>query len=62
MINASETKEDDEDFKNTIDEMFDELKEENPDHFAVRQYSKYKLAAGVLCCKRLINQNCVNTD
>jgi len=46
MINASETKEDDEDFKNTIDDMFDELEEENPDHFAVRQYKKYKLAAG----------------
>ena len=46
MINASETKEDNEDFKNIIDEMFDELEEENPDHFAVRQYKKYKLAAG----------------
>jgi len=46
MINASETKEDDEDFKNIIDEMFDELEDENPDHFAVRQYKKYKLAAG----------------
>jgi type IV secretory pathway TraG/TraD family ATPase VirD4 len=56
MINASETKEDNEDFKNIIDEMFDELEEENPDHFAVRQYKKYKLAAGVLCCKRCFNQ------
>ena len=46
MINASETREDDETFKNVIDKMFDELAEENPDHFAVRQYAKYKLSAG----------------
>ena len=46
MINASETREDDESFKNVIDEMFDDLAAENPDHFAVRQYSKYKLSAG----------------
>jgi len=46
MINASETREDDESFKNVIDEMFDELKEKAPDHFAVRQYVKYKLSAG----------------
>ena len=47
MINASETREDDEEFKNAIDLMFDELEEEDPDHFAVKQYKKYKLAAGV---------------
>jgi len=46
MINASETKEDDENYKNVIDEMFEELEAEKPDHFAVRQYRKYKLAAG----------------
>ena len=46
MINAMEVREDDEEFKNSVDLMFDELAEQNPDHFAVRQYSKYKLAAG----------------
>lgn len=46
FINASETKEDDEDFKNAVDEMFEELEAENPEHFAVRQYKKFKLAAG----------------
>ena len=46
MINAMEVREDDETFKNPIDLMFDALEEENPEHFAVRQYKKYKLAAG----------------
>ncbi|MCL2053019.1 MAG: type IV secretory system conjugative DNA transfer family protein [Oscillospiraceae bacterium] len=46
MINASETREDDENFKNSVDYMFDELAEKDPDHFAVRQYRKFKLAAG----------------
>jgi type IV secretion system protein VirD4 len=46
MINASEAREDDESFKNPVDELFDELEEKSPDHFAVRQYKKYKLAAG----------------
>ena len=46
MINASATREDDESFKNPIDRLFDELEAENPEHFAVRQYKKYKLAAG----------------
>ena len=46
MINASETREDDENFKNAVDLMFEELEEREPDHFAVRQYKKYKLAAG----------------
>ena len=46
MINASEAREDDEEFKNPIDLMFDELEEREPDHFAVKQYKKYKLAAG----------------
>lgn len=46
MINASEAREDDENFKNAVDLMFEELEKENPDHFAVRQYKKYKLAAG----------------
>ena len=46
MINASEAREDDESFKNAVDLMFDALEEKDPEHFAVRQYRKYKLAAG----------------
>ena len=46
FINASETKEDDEEFKNAVDELFEELEQEKPEHFAVRQYKKFKLAAG----------------
>ena len=46
FINASEAREDDEEFKNAVDELFEELEREKPEHFAVRQYKKYKLAAG----------------
>lgn len=46
MINASEAREEDENFKNAVDLMFEELEQEDPEHFAVRQYKKYKLAAG----------------
>ena len=46
FINAMEVREDDEEFKNPVDLMFDALEAEKPDHFAVRQYKKYKLAAG----------------
>ena len=46
MINASEAREDDEEFQNPVDLMFEELEEKDPEHFAVRQYKKYKLAAG----------------
>ena len=46
MINSMEVREDDEEFKNAVDLMLDELKERDPNHFAVRQYAKYKLAAG----------------
>lgn len=46
LINASEAREDDEDFKNPVDLLFDALEREDPNHFAVRQYKKYKLAAG----------------
>ena len=55
MINASEAREDDETFKNPVDVMFDELEARDPDHFAVKQYRKYKLAAGVVCSK--LHQN-----
>ena len=46
FINASEAREDDEEFKNAVDLLFEELEAEEPNHFAVRQYKKYKLAAG----------------
>ena len=57
FINAMEVREDDEEFKNPVDLMFDALEAEKPNHFAVRQYKKYKLAAGVVCFKRLLNQS-----
>ena len=56
LIDASEAREDDENFKNAVDLLFEELEAENSNHFAVRQYKKYKLAAGVVCSKRLLNQ------
>ena len=46
FINASEVREDDEEFENPVDLMFKELAQREPQHFAVRQYAKYKLAAG----------------
>ncbi len=46
FINAMEVREDDEEFKNPVDLMFEELEERDPNHFAVRQYAKYRLAAG----------------
>ena len=46
FINAMEVREDDEEFQNAVDLMFADLEKENPQHFAVRQYKKYKLAAG----------------
>mgnify|MGYP002625184070 FL=1 len=57
LVNAMETREDDEDFQNPVDLMFEALEKEKPDCFAVRQYKKYKLAAGVVCSKRLLNQS-----
>ena len=51
MINASEAREDDEDFQNPVDLMFERLEEKDPEHFAVKQYKKYKLAAGDICSK-----------
>ena len=56
MVNTMEVREDDEEFQNQVDLMFADLEKENPEHFAVRQYKKYKLAAGVVCSKRLLNQ------
>ena len=54
FINAMEVREDDEEFQNPVDLMFEELAQKSPNHFAVRQYAKYKLAAGDLCSKRLV--------
>ena len=54
MIDASEAREDDENFKNAVDLLFEELEADKPNHFAVRQYKKYKLAAGVITDKRLL--------
>ena len=51
FINAMEVREDDEEFQNPVDLMFAELEKEKPQHFAVRQYKKYKLAAGDICSK-----------
>lgn len=60
MINAMEVREDDENFKNAVDLLFDALEQKDPDHFALRQYKKYKLAAGktaksilISCASRL---------
>ena len=46
LLNESETREEDETYKNPVDMMFQELEEREPQHFAVRQYKKYKMAAG----------------
>lgn len=46
FLNAMEVREDDEDFQNPVDLMFEALEKKNPNHFAVRQYKKYLLAAG----------------
>lgn len=57
LINASEAREDDEEFQSPVDLLFAKLEKEHPDHFAVKQYRKFKLAAGVVCFKRLLNQS-----
>lgn len=46
MINASEAKEDDESYQSPVDLLFNRLEEKEPEHFAVKQYKKYKMAAG----------------
>ena len=56
LINASEAREDDEEYQSPVDLLFVDLEERDPEHFAVKQYKKYKLAAGVVCSKRLLNQ------
>ena len=56
FINASETREEDETFKNAVDLLFEELEEEEPEHFAVRQYKRFKLAAGNATMGEQFNQ------
>ena len=51
MLNAMEFREDNESFKNAVDLLFDALEQKDPDYFALRQYKKYKLAAGDICSK-----------
>lgn len=55
FIDASEVREEDENFKNAVDYIFDALEKEKPNHFAVKQYRKYKLAAGKTAKSILIN-------
>ncbi len=50
LINSMETREDNEEFQNPVDVMFQRLEKDEPNHFAVRQYKKYKLAAGMTLC------------
>ena len=57
FLNSMEVREEDESFQNPVDMIFDELAAKKPNHFAVRQYKKYKLAAGVVCFRRLLNQS-----
>ena len=57
LINASEAREDDETYQSPVDILFQQLEEKEPDHFAVKQYRKFKMAAGVVCFKRLLNQS-----
>lgn len=57
MINSMEVREDDEEFQNLVDILMERLEKRDPNHFAVRQYSKYKLAAGVISLKRLLNHH-----
>ena len=51
ILEADEVKENDEDYKNAVDMLFEELEEKNPRHFAVKQRKKYKKAAGDICSK-----------
>lgn len=57
MLNASEVREEDETYKNAVDLLFEKLEKKDPGHFAVRQYKKYKLAAGVINYKRFLIQS-----
>ncbi len=54
FLNAMEVREDDEEFQNPVDLMFEALEKKKPNHFAVRQYKKYKLAAGIPNLEKLV--------
>ncbi len=56
MLNTMQVSEDDETYQNPVDLLFEDLGKKKPKSFAVRQYKLYKLAAGVVCSKRLLNQ------
>ena len=56
MLNTMQVLEDDEEYQNPVDLLFEELGKKKSNSFAVRQYKLYKLAAGVVCSKRLLNQ------
>ena len=56
MISAAEVKEEDEGYTSILDELFNALELRNPDHLALKQYRIFKMAAGVVCSKRLLNQ------
>lgn len=62
LLNESEVREDDDEYKNPVDLLFEDLEEKDPDHFAVRQYRKFKLSAGVTCLKRLLNHLIITTE
>ena len=57
MLNTMQVLEDDEEYQNPVDLLFEELAKKKPNSFAGRQYKLYKLAAGVVCFKRLLNQS-----
>ena len=57
LLNACEAREDDETYKSPVDILFDDLAKKQPEHFAVKQYVKFKMAAGVVSLKRLLNQS-----
>ena len=55
LLNACEAREDDETYKSPVDILFDDLAKKQPDHFAVKQYVKFKMAAGVIECRQNFN-------
>ena len=56
LLSAAEVHEEDEEFKSILDDLFQRLEDDEPDNLAVKQYNIFKLAAGVVCSKRLLNQ------
>ena len=60
MLNKMDAREDDEDYQNEIDLKFEALAKKKPEHFAVRQYAKFKMAAGVISYKRHLKERMFN--